>query len=174
MLLGAARMTLEDATDQKPGWFYHELITITFCALALEALGNAFGERFISRWKDYENSNPVAKLRIICCHFGIELDFNIEPWSTIPWLVKFRNQVAHAKPEFVKEEKVWSRTEYDNKRLTEPKSKIEKEVSLTKAKRAYKAVMDIKQMLCNKVPIGERAGLLNDGWSGSSSILNDN
>jgi len=73
MLLGAARMAMEDSNKQRPGWFYSDLIAITFSALSIEALCNAFGNRFVPDWKDFESSSPIAKLRIICLIWKLTL-----------------------------------------------------------------------------------------------------
>ena len=168
MLLGAARMSLEDANKKKPGWFYNELITITFCALALEALCNAFGERFIENWSDFESSTPIAKLRIICSQLNIEADFTKEPWSRAVWVIRFRNKIAHAKPEFLEQNEIWSRDEFDDLREEAPKSKLEKQISLNNANKAYEAAVAIKKALCDGIPVEQQHGLRSDGWSGVS------
>ena len=171
MLLGAARMSLEDANEKKPGWFYSELITITFCALALEALCNAFGERFVENWSDFESSTPIAKLRIICSQLNIESDFTKEPWSRAVWLIRFRNKIAHAKPEFIEQNEIWNRDEYDDLREEAPKSKLEKQISPNNANKAYEAAVAIKDALCDGIPIEQQHGLRSDGWTGSSRLV---
>ena len=174
MLLGAARMAMEDSNKQRPGWFYSDLIAITFSALSIEALCNAFGNRFVPDWKDFESSSPIAKLRIICTHLEVNANFDIEPWSKAVWLIKFRNKIAHPKPEFVKENEVWSRDEYDDLRQQEPKSKIERQITNGNANKAYKTAVAIKEALCDAVPIEEQFGLRNDSWHGSSRVADDN
>jgi len=167
ILLGSAHMALEHAREEQPGWFYSELIAITMCSLALEALANAFGERFVDTWKHFENSSPVAKIRVVCSSLEIVPNFNEEPWSSIPWLIKFRNKVAHAKPELVKEKTLLTKEEYDNRhKTTGPKSKLESDVTLPNAERAYAALVKLKDILCKKIPEDKLEGLFADGWSG--------
>ena len=170
ILLGAAYTALEDSKEKRPGYFNYELACITFSALALEALGNAFGNKFIDRWGDFESASPIAKLRLVCQRFEITPNFERKPWSTALWLVKFRNKVAHAKPEFIKEERVLTRAEYDALRMEYPASKLEKQVSLENAEKAFACVHDIHIMLCERIPANKIAGLIADGWSSQAGV----
>jgi hypothetical protein len=173
ILIGAARAAVEDAEQQKPGWFYNDLTAIIMSALSVEALCNSIGNRVIEGWQDYESSSPIAKLRILCKRLGITYNQNKEPWTTVKWLCKFRNIIAHAKPELVDEEYIMSREEYDKRRTDYPKSKLEKEVTLGKAKRALNAVETVKQILCEKIPAENSFGLYCDSWGGSAKAVKD-
>jgi hypothetical protein len=170
VLLGVAYNALEDAEKKRPGYFNYELACITFSALALEALGNAFGAKFIPRWNDFESASPIAKLRLICQRFDIEPDFGKEPWATTLWLVRFRNKVAHAKPEFIREDKIITREEYDKLRSQYPEAKLETEISLQNAQRAFNCVHDIHIMLCERIPPEQIGGLIADGWSSQAGL----
>lgn len=169
MLLGAARAALEDAEQRKPGWFYAELIAITMSALAIEALCNAIGERVLETWKDFESATPMAKLRVLSSVLELHYDVNAEPWATAKWLHKFRNEVAHAKPEFVKESYVWRRTEYEKREREEPKSRLEKRITRGNARRAVNQTVKLKDLLCEEIPVEKSFGLFSDSWSGSAS-----
>jgi hypothetical protein len=171
MLIGAARMSLEDAKSRKPGWFYAELAALTMSGLAIEAICNAVGDRVFTDWKDFESATPIAKLRLICDKLGMVFNANREPWSTALWLVKFRNEIAHAKPESVTESHVWTPEQYERRRTREPKSDIEKKVTLGNAKRAVKRVTEIKDLLCPRVPEDKASGLHSDEWSGSAKLV---
>lgn len=174
VLLGAASAALQDAEEKRPGFFYYELTCITFSALALEAICNAFGEKFIPRWKDdFENAGPIAKLRLLSQRFDIVPDFGKDPWATALWLVKFRNRVAHAKPEIITEDNVLTRDEYENLRAQCPESKLDKEVSLTNARRAFNQVRDIQVILCERIPSDELSNLHADGWSTKVGIYQE-
>lgn len=173
MLLGAARMALQDAADKRPGYFYYQLIIITFSGLAVEAICNAFGERYVPAWKDFESSGPIAKLRVLCEQFGIEYCRNREPWATALWLVNVRNKIAHARPELVTEEYVWSRTEYDSRQAEEPKSKLEKQITLGHAKNGYESAVKIKELLSKSIPAEDTYGLQIEGWVGSATLKRD-
>jgi len=174
MLLGAARMSLEDAKSKRPGWFYAELAALTLSGLAVEAICNAVGERvFFPDWKDFESASAIAKLRLICNKLDVPFNRNREPWSTALWLAKFRNEIAHAKPQWVKESYVWTREEYDRKQAEEPKSELEEKITLVNAKRVVKHITEIKDLLCLRVPIDDAAGLYSDEWSGSAGPVRD-
>jgi len=170
MLLGAATMSLEDAEQKKPGHFYSTLISLTMASLAVEALCNAIGERVIEDWQDFESSSPKAKVRTLCRELGLEYQSQGEPWATVIWLGKFRNKIAHAKPERVSESYTWTRDEYEKKDGLKPESKLEKEVTLGHAKRAVEQVTQLKYLLCKNVPAEKAFGLAADMWSGSTGV----
>jgi hypothetical protein len=65
MLIGAARVAVEDAEAKRPGWTYSQLTAITLCGLAIEAICNAVGKRVVTDWKDFERKSPNAKLRLL-------------------------------------------------------------------------------------------------------------
>ncbi len=171
ILLGSANMALESAENKEPGWLYHELIAITFSALALEALTNAFGERLVERWKDFESASPIAKVRMLAQKLEIEVNFAEEPWSAVLWLVKFRNSVAHAKPEAVKFDEIMTREEFEARRREYPKSKFELGISTANARRAVNTVESILDSFCEKVPPEDLRGLICDSFSGTASSV---
>jgi hypothetical protein len=173
VLPGAACTALEDAEEKRPGYFNYELMCISFCALAREALGNAFGEKFISRWYDFENASLIAKLRLVCDHFRLKPDFEQEPWSAALWLVRFRNRVAHARPEFVKMDRIVTREEYDKIRLEYPASKLATQVTLANAQRAFDCVSKIHKLICDCIPVEQIGALFADGWSGQASLYTE-
>ncbi len=100
-LLRVASAELDRATKKEPGWFDSTFVVLTFSALAVEALSNAIGNRVVSDWKDFESASPNAKVRLLAERLDIPYSANDEPWRTVRWLGKFRNLVAHAKPELV-------------------------------------------------------------------------
>lgn len=169
MLIGAARVAVEDAALKRPGWSYSQLTAITLCGLAIEAICNAVGDRVIPDWKDFESSNPNAKLRLLCEHLEVHYNKNQEPWSAVRWLLKQRNAIAHAKPQLVKEEHVWSRDEYDRRRQDCPLSDLERELSLGNAKRALSATEDVLLRLTEVIPAENRLGLYSEAWEGAAT-----
>ena len=146
---------------------------MAFSALAIEALCNSLGKRVVPDWQDFESSPPVTKLRLLTEHLDIEYRKDDEPWSTARWLVKFRNLVAHAKPEFVVEEVLLTQEEQDKRLFDTPKSKLEKQITLNNSKRSLQAAEQIKDILVSKIPVDEALGLDFDGWSGSTELHND-
>jgi hypothetical protein len=173
MLLRVAAAALEDAEKKLPGWFSAQFTAMTMCALSLEAICNAVGERVVTDWKDFESANPTAKLRLICQQTGIEYNRNKEPWATACWLSRFRNAIAHAKPEFVKQDVVWTEQEYERRRRESPESTLESEITLGNARRAVHGMDKIKDLLCQKIPVEHRLGLYSDAWTGSATMAND-
>jgi len=173
MLIGAARMAVEDAEAKRPGWTYSQLTAITLSGLAIEAICNAVGERIVGDWKDFESASPNAKLRLLCERLQVPYDKSQEPWSTVRWLMKQRNAIAHAKPQLLEEEHVWSRDEFDRRRKECPLSDLERELSLGNAKRAVSAVKDVLLRITQAIPAEDRFGLYSDGWEGSASMIHD-
>jgi hypothetical protein len=181
LLIYAAGVGLEHAekvTKEEKGistWTPHELTAIIFSAFALEAIGNSFGDKFVKRWKDFESSSPIAKLRIVCTELKINPDFGREPWATALWLVTFRNGVAHAKPNLIKTDDIVSAGEYTFWHLhSDPQSKIEKQITLENARRAVKAIREILDQFYLKVKPDERGGLFFDGSAGVASHVEAN
>lgn len=169
MLLGSARLALKDVEEKRPGWFYSEVTTLTFCGLALEAIANCFGKRFVNKWEDFESSSPTAKLRIICDTLNIKYSAGEEPWGMARWIVKFRNKVAHAKLEIIDRNEIWKVDEYDDRSKRPPESELEKMISPESARKAYDAVQNILDILCDAIPAEQAFGLRSDGWHGSAS-----
>ena len=169
-LLHIALIELEGAKSGTVGQFNHAFIAITFSALAIEALANAVGDRVVPEWKDFENASPFAKVRLLAEKLGVPYSAAEEPWAAIRWLCKFRNQVAHAKPERVTREEVVSQHEHETRRYSAPPSKLESQVTEGNARRAVKAVEALKYALSERIPAGERFGLSSDGWSSSTKL----
>jgi hypothetical protein len=168
----------EGVTKEERGvstWTPHELSAIIFSAFALEAIGNSFGDKFVKRWKDFESSSPIAKLRIVCMELKIDPDFGREPWATALWLVTFRNGVAHAKPNFIKTDDIISASEYTFWHLHfDPPSEIEKQITLENARRAVKAIREILDLFYLKIKPEERGSLFSDGSAAMASHVETN
>ena len=169
-LIHIAGLSLERAERKEPGWFNEAMVTITFSALAIEAMGNAIGDRVVPDWKDFESANAYAKLGLLAERLGANYDRQAEPWSTLRWLAKLRNQIAHPKPELVVDEAVISERELNDRQVDPPESKIEREITIENARRALKAVVDVKWSLCEKISPEKSFGLGTDGWTGSTEL----
>jgi hypothetical protein len=169
-LLHVANLHLAKAELREPGWFYDAMITITFAALAIEAMTNAIGDCIVSDWKDFESLSPSAKARLLAENLKLEYSGTSEPWRSIKWLGKFRNQIAHPKPEHVVHEQLITDAECDNIPFEPPKSKLEREVTLGNAKRGLKAATDLKILLCEKIPAEDKFGLVVGGWLTSTEL----
>lgn len=166
-------MALESAEEKKPGYSYYQMIAITFAALAIESLGNSFGKQFIERWDDFETASPIAKLRIVCQHLNIKINFNKKPWSTVLWLITFRNKIAHARSEMINFDEEMTDNKFDKIRYDFPLSKFEKELSLPNAKRAVSSIKIIKEMLLKRLSEEDKdiGNFELDGYQGSASLI---
>jgi hypothetical protein len=173
MLIRASQMSLELAEKQDPGWLNHVLPAITFSALAMEAMGNAFGDRLVPDWQDFESSNPFAKLRLVAQHLGVEFERTKEPWSTVRWLSRFRNAIAHPKPESLVEETLIDEEQFEERMFDSPESKLEREITLVNARRAVAAIALVKEVLCERMESEDLFDLGTDGWSGSTELRNE-
>lgn len=170
-LLRVARIELAKAERKEVGWFDSTFVALTFSALAIEALGNAIGNRIVPDWKDFETASPTAKIRLLAERLGLSYSSNNEPWRTICWLGKFRNLVAHPKPEPILDDQFITEGDADKRLIDPPKSKLEHQVTVGNAKRAFEAVEETKVLLCDKIPVEDRFGLFSDGWSTSTSKI---
>ncbi|WIL21378.1 hypothetical protein [Geothrix sp.] len=173
MLISTAFRACEAAEQKSPGYMYNMLVAITFSSLAVESLCNTIGERIILDWQDFESGSPIAKLRLLTKHLNIEFTKESEPWVSARWLIKFRNQIAHAKPENVVEEVTLTQEQHDKRLFDMPESKLEKQVTLANAKRAVETVIQIKTILTQAIPPEDAFGLYVDGWSGSTELFPD-
>jgi hypothetical protein len=144
-------------------------IVLTFSALAIEALANTIGDRMISDWKDFESASPQAKVRLLAEQLGILYSSDSEPWRTIRWLGKFRNLIAHPKPETVLNERLITEREANDVSSNPPKSKLERDVTVGNAERAFKAVENAKLKFLEKIPADKQLGLYSDAWTTSTS-----
>jgi len=170
-LLSAAYMNLELAETEESGSHYTQMAAILFSGLAIEALANSFGERYVKNWDDYETSRPIAKIQIVCEVMGAGFDEEKQPWCHLRWLIRFRNRLVHAKPEMVRIEKEMSRDEWNRERMSVPNSKLEKEISLANAKRAVDAAHLIRDLLCEQISEDDLNNLRADGWSSNASVI---
>lgn len=170
MLLHIASRELEIAKSTEVGRFNYCLVTMTFSALAIEALANAVGSRSVDEWNDFESISPLAKVRLIAEHLGIPYNSADEPWATLRYLIKFRNAIAHAKPEQILEEKIMSEAKYNAQLFCTPQSKVEQEITLNNAIRCFNAVQALKGIFTDALPENKRFGIYADAWSGGAEL----
>ena len=168
--LRIARIEFEKAKEKTPGWFNSAFITITFSALAIEAICNAVGHLVDPDWELRERDSPIDKLEHLAKLQGIPHSWKSEPWKTIRWLCKLRNKLAHAKPERISTEKIFVQGPKANETSSMPDAKLEKEITIGKAKRAFDAVENLKDILAITVPVEQRLGLYSDGWTTSTQV----
>lgn len=165
-LLGTAYMALKSARKKESGYYYHQLIAITFSALAIEGLYNAVGDRLIDRWnKDFEGIKPHAKLRIICQHLQIEVDFSKEPWASVIWIFRYRNKIVHPKSSFLQNEVILDSSVYETRSGMYPESDLEKLTTLDNAERAVDTAITLKHLFVEHMSIDDSEGIISDGYT---------
>lgn len=111
-LLRAADNYLFAAENQERFCSDGDFVSLVMSALAIESLCNTVGELICTDWKDYESAGPKAKIRLICSELAIPYDKDSEPFQGMHWLIKFRNKIAHAKPESLHDESQMSKEAY--------------------------------------------------------------
>jgi len=140
MLLHAAERQIDEARASEVGRFNKCLAAMVLSALAIEALANAVGSRVASDWAAFESLNPLAKLDSLAKALSITYDPTKEPWSAITQLARFRNDIAHPKPELISEENFLPEVALEKTLFDSPQSQIERQITLGNAERAHKAV----------------------------------
>ena len=168
LLIHAAVIARDRSKKKHSGYMFDELSAMILSALAVEALCNAIGDRVIDDWaNDFESASPNAKLRLLARHLHIRYDKDKEPWAGARELIKFRNLVAHAKPQLIIEERMMTHEEYDRRLFDVPQSKLERQISAANANRAVRTVEKLKEILIEKLDRHQKEGLTVDEWSGS-------
>ena len=107
-LYSAARYAVEKVQRTDEGSFLELLTANLMAALAFEAFLNQAGEFLWGApsevWVAVERLGPMTKLRAIAEHAKFALDVGARPVQTIAEVCRFRNAVAHGKPEFLEAE----------------------------------------------------------------------
>ena len=170
MLLHAASLSIAHAEATQVGQFNNCLAAMTMTALAVESLVNAVGSRISVDWLEFEKLQPHEKISNLISQLSIDRDSNIDPWSTIKFLGKFRNQIAHAKPELIVKDSHLSESALDCLTLVTPQSKLEREITVGNARRVHRAVEQLKGILTDAMPVEKSFGIYADMWSSSTSL----
>lgn len=173
MLIQVARESLNQAR-QRVDNRHLILTTIVMSALAIESLANTVGDRVIERWHDFERLQPLGKLRLVAERLDIAFDRGAEPWQSIAWLFRQRNDFAHPKPETVEGEATVSVEEFENPMDSTwmmPASAIELSLTVENGERAAKVASDLVLLLGSKLKSGDGLGIHGDGASGSATYI---
>jgi len=150
LLINAAQETLDEMREYQYGGSAFVLSTMLLSALAIEALANSIGSHKVSNWSDYESASPIAKLRIVSSELCIDFNKDESPWREARELIKFRNQIAHAKPKIYKIDKE-IRDDNLHELLSPAPSWIEKQINYESAEKAFKTIDEIKTLFCAKL-----------------------
>jgi hypothetical protein len=169
MLLHAAQLEIEEAEASELGRYNKCLASMVMVALAIEALANAVGSRVASDWSTFERLRPHEKIDLLVNLLGIQRNPLEEPWCTLQYLGRFRNDIAHPKPEEIISERILPQAGLSKTAFDTPLSKLEREITLGNAKRSYAAVHELKGILTDALPESDRFGIYVDMWHGSTA-----
>ena len=169
MLLHAAALEIQQAEAAELSRFNRCLAAMTMTALAVEALVNAVGSRCVEDWPAFERLRPYEKIDRIVKELSITGEPSKEPWTTLQFLGRFRNDIAHPKPEAVVKESVLPETGLKKTMFQAPRSALEREITLGNARRVYGAVHALKGIFTDALPSESRFGIYADMWSGSTA-----
>jgi hypothetical protein len=75
---------------------------LTITAFAVEANFNFLGWKLIDGWN--ERQPFFKKVKQICKHLSVDVDWDNRPFATIKKLKEFRDTLAHGKPEVLENE----------------------------------------------------------------------
>jgi hypothetical protein len=168
MLLNAAARALEFAKAKSEAYWWDWLGAILYCSLSIEAIGNTYGETFISQWQDFESASPLAKIRLVAEHCRIQPDFSVHPWGIVPELIRFRNRIAHAKLEDISVDAVYPQADYEKYLYAKPESKLEKMVTERFAQQSYDCIYEILRLFATRLPVETLIQLETDFWHGGA------
>lgn len=154
-------------TASGPRSINNYFISMVMSALAVEAIANAVGSRVVSNWSDFERLPPLKKIDYLIVFLGIEHRLMQEPWPALRQLAKFRNSVAHPKPEEIISSRFVFEHEIERNAFEIPTSKFESQITEGNARRYLEAVCQLKEILFSSIPFGLRHGIFVDDWFGS-------
>jgi hypothetical protein len=172
-LFQIARIALKNAVDSEEGRELNVVTAITFSALGAEAFCNALGYRVAPDWEVFEELKTVQKFEALSQCLNVPFSETSKPWQTLFWLIGFRNDIVHGKPEHIKTHKVLPDIAVEKTRLDHPKSKLESLLTIGNAKRAVQATKDVYEIFRLATPIDVGFEIFQDGWSGSVTALVD-
>lgn len=135
---------LANAKEQHDGWLYECMTSILISAFSFEAFLNLVGERLFPFWSDVERPlQLMTKLKIVLQRTGVNPDFGARPYQTLTALLRFRNSLAHPKPEWLVETGVKEEGSLEQMRRTKPPVEWEANCTLAFAERVHEDVAAI-------------------------------
>jgi hypothetical protein len=144
--LHGAKTLLKLSAEQREGCYFSWLGSLLLSAFAFEGYLNYLGRKLFPSWDSFERSlGPEAKTRLLADKIKLRLEEDKQPFQTIKALITFRNNVAHLKPDELKEE---YQTETIDFKAFEPiKSDVEKFCNEANARRGIEDVERMMQLL---------------------------
>ncbi|MHA6265001.1 hypothetical protein ACXYMO_17515 [Arenibacterium sp. CAU 1754] len=106
MLIGTLKKSMKKFSEEKrTGVGYDMTACLLFSAFSIEAKINFVGWKVLEKgWP--ERANLREKIDLLNEILGLDLNWGTKPLQTLAKLKKFRDTIAHGKPEIVDETKV--------------------------------------------------------------------
>jgi hypothetical protein len=90
-----------EENDRTDGIFLDMMAAITMTAFALEGYVNFVGYRLLkdnqAGWNDYEKKPVKEKIKEIRKVIGVQINWNMRPYTVVDQLIDVRNMLAHPK-----------------------------------------------------------------------------
>ncbi len=182
-LLSAAYSGLSIAQNGEYCVPQNTLIAIVFSALAIEGLANGFGSALVLNWEKFDRSSTVKKIRVLLNYIEKVDLISDEEWEQLNELFTFRNQIVHPRHEEFIETGEDNLINYDRISHIGPKSKLDKQITIHKAKlyvdlahklhhRLSEYLLSTEKLDRNNAEYNHKyAYLLGDGWFGEGEIV---
>jgi hypothetical protein len=103
-LYQSAKLSFQQAIDNKYGRLYNYINSIVMAAFTLEAYLNHCGAELVPFWENIEKIKIQDKLNVICHLFELKIDKSKRPFQTMYDLIKIRNLFAHGRTETISAE----------------------------------------------------------------------
>ena len=99
-----ANCLLRAGQQNKEGSAHQFRASLIFRAFCIEAFLNWLGLELIPHWNYLERLKPGEKLDLLADHIQVNPDYGSRPWQIVNELFRFRNTLAHGKPEDLEHE----------------------------------------------------------------------
>jgi hypothetical protein len=106
---------LENALKIPDGKAHQFRASLIFRAFALEGFLNWLGPKLIPHWEYLDRLKPQEKLALLAALVNVTPDYGSRPWQILKELFRFRNALAHGKPEDLEDETEQELEEYLSK-----------------------------------------------------------
>jgi hypothetical protein len=144
---------LENAREKRDGCLYECMTAILMSAFKFEAFLNEVGDRLFPFWSEMERLPHRRKLAILRSHLGMETGDGERPYQTLRALFRFRNALAHAKPEMLDPPECEEVGEIEELRRKKPLTEWEQRCTLEFAERAFRDTEAISDDILEKAGI---------------------
>jgi hypothetical protein len=158
-LFSASSRALKQAEENDENSFSFSLASMVLSAFYIEAYLNFLGKEKLECWAQIEKKlGPREKLELLTETIGCSIDKDRRPFRTFTEIIKFRNKIAHAKPEVIDFDKV----QLDKNGVPLPTPEWGKQCNRTTARRFFDDILEMVNELHKKAGLeGSPIGVLH-------------